>query len=391
MAKKVGILGNMNNNHFALVRFLRDRGIDAHLLLFNTEMSHFHPSADTYDLDYMNYTTQLTWGDYYFSSTDFLRVRDDLSKYDILIGCGYAPAYCNAISRHLDIFAPYGDDIWRCTFYHLLLPHKLKNEISKVKNQREGISRSCIVNMGFTNDLYEKQIKKYCTKSKRWFDVVPMVYSGIYNDKLVDLYADKTHWYHLFQKIRNNSDVMIMSQARHFWSDDINNPNQKGNNILIEGFANFLKENRDIRAKLVLIEYGPSVHKSKRLIEELHINDNVIWFPQMYRKDLMVGLSMCDLVCDQFTHSWFTCGSTLEALALGKPLLKYLNDETKSHHKDIYPYFNAKDSIDIKNHLNSYLKSRDTFIKAGNQSREWYLDIVVSKTIDKYIDYIKSQ
>ena len=34
---RLGILGNMNNNHFSLMRYMRDLGIDAHLLLYSDD------------------------------------------------------------------------------------------------------------------------------------------------------------------------------------------------------------------------------------------------------------------------------------------------------------------------------------------------------------------
>ena len=39
MRPKVALLGNMNNNHFSLARYLRDRGAEADLLLFDSELS----------------------------------------------------------------------------------------------------------------------------------------------------------------------------------------------------------------------------------------------------------------------------------------------------------------------------------------------------------------
>ena len=45
---KIVILGNMNNNGFALMRYLRDLGADAHLFLFANDgtgsLSHFAPN-----------------------------------------------------------------------------------------------------------------------------------------------------------------------------------------------------------------------------------------------------------------------------------------------------------------------------------------------------------
>lgn len=59
---KIGLLGNMNNGFFPFTRFLREQGFSAELLMFNEEFDHFHPSADSYDLDFMSYCSQLKWG-----------------------------------------------------------------------------------------------------------------------------------------------------------------------------------------------------------------------------------------------------------------------------------------------------------------------------------------
>ena len=57
---KIGILGNMNNNGFSLLRYFRDLGLDADLLLFQDDQtghsSHFSIKADTW-----NYSK---WGKY---------------------------------------------------------------------------------------------------------------------------------------------------------------------------------------------------------------------------------------------------------------------------------------------------------------------------------------
>ena len=44
--KKIALIGNVNNNLFALMRHLRDLGYDAHLF-HRPENDHFQPKADT--------------------------------------------------------------------------------------------------------------------------------------------------------------------------------------------------------------------------------------------------------------------------------------------------------------------------------------------------------
>ena len=52
---KIGLIGNMNNNNFALMRYFRDLGADAHLLLYSNDgqgtLSHFKPESDTWEIE----------------------------------------------------------------------------------------------------------------------------------------------------------------------------------------------------------------------------------------------------------------------------------------------------------------------------------------------------
>lgn len=51
MRSKIACIGNMNHFMFSLVRFLRDEGLDAYLLLLK-EPDHFKPEMDTFDNSY---------------------------------------------------------------------------------------------------------------------------------------------------------------------------------------------------------------------------------------------------------------------------------------------------------------------------------------------------
>ncbi|HMO18891.1 MAG TPA: glycosyltransferase [Oligoflexia bacterium] len=396
---KIALIGNMNNNFFSLARFLRDKGIDTSLLLLNNEISHFHPSADSYDLDYMNYTFNLSWGGKEFVRLTKKEIYEDLKDYDVLIGSGYAPSYCFKAGRELDIFFPYGEDIWGYVTYPK--PSYIKNlrklissliSVPATKFQRDALKHCNIVNMSYTNSIYETQISKYCNYKERWLDPLPMVYTKIYNENLIENFAERTHWYHIFKEIREKSDLMIISQARHVWGGSISDPNQKGNDKLINGYSKFVKSNNSVKSMLVLLEYGPNVQQSKKLIKNLNIEDRICWMPKMYRKDLMIGLALSDIVCDQFAHSWVTCGSTLEPLALGKPLMKYLNAELiDTYNNGLYPLMNANSANEIADYFEDYLSNPEKYIGMGKKGKQWYDNIVVERSIGRYINYITSK
>src|SRR5207249_1476051 len=101
---------------------------------------------------------------------------------------------------------------------------------------------------------------------------------------------------------------------------------QKGNDRLVNAYAKFLTGRPEVRACLVMFEYGDDVEETKSLVRALDIEKNVRWFPAMYRKDLMVGLSLSDIGCGEFAISCFGAGTVYETLAMGKPLLHYRDD-----------------------------------------------------------------
>ena len=137
---KIALIGNMNNNSFANMRYFRDLGVDAHLLLNSNDgrgdLSHFSPEADTWNFGkWCSFIHQTDIPNAPVAAFDFplsfalstrsnLRyllnlqnfslgavIRDELrrayGKYDLLIGSGASPAILAKIGKPLDIFYPY--------------------------------------------------------------------------------------------------------------------------------------------------------------------------------------------------------------------------------------------------------------------------------------------
>lgn len=390
---KVAFLGNMNNNHFAMARFLRDWGVDAHVLLFNNEFEHFHPMTDTYDLSYMEFCHQLNWGSpVNFLNTSRKQIEADVSPYDILIGCGLAPAYCHKIGRKLDIFTPYGSDIWSKTSYHLVSPHRLPSIWNSVYHQRCGIAQCVVFQMDYTNNLYEKKYQKFKGTSVRWVVGLPMVYTGVYSPNVIKAMTNGTHWGNEIRRIREKSDLLLFYHVRHVWGSSTSDPTGKGTDILLRGFALFLKNHPEINSTLILLEYGKDVNISKKLISELKIEDSVFWLPKMYRKDLMVGVALSDVICGEFMNSWLASGVIYEALAMAKPMLGYRNDNLyKDHYPELYPMLNARDPDSICSRLKEYITDPNKYIALGEQGRQWYEKYVVEAALEKYMGYINAK
>ena len=75
---KIACIGNMNNNMFCIVRYLRDMGYDANLFLLH-EQDVFIPSADSFNDDYLAYTHQLDWYDIWHWNISAKKIKKDLT------------------------------------------------------------------------------------------------------------------------------------------------------------------------------------------------------------------------------------------------------------------------------------------------------------------------
>ena len=245
-----------------------------------------------------------------------------------------------------------------------------------------------ILHAAYTNALYEGRFARLAPGVERWTEGIPMVYAPGYERLSVPEMCNRTHWGHLFASIRKSVDFMMVSHGRHFWGE-ADNPNTKGNDKLLGGWAIFCARTPKVKKKLVLIEYGRDVDRSRAYVRELGIQESVAWLPKMYRKDLMPGLFMADMVAAEFEHSWMTSGVLYEALVASKPILAYREDKLyRDHYPDLYPIYNARSPEEIAHRLEECCGDAERGREIGRQGRRWYEVEVVQRTIDKYGGYI---
>ena len=386
---RIAFLGNMNNNHFSFVRYLRDEGFDCELIMFINEQDHFHPKCDAYNLEFASWVKRVSWGsESQLLTVDPNVIRADIHGYDLLIGCGLAPAFLFKAGLSLDILIPYGDDVWNAVKYRIASPYYIPKLISSVYFQRKGLSRVKIVNGSLASGFFGARIQKLCPNSLFWEFDIPMVYDRQYAG--LD-FEGRTHWGKEFAEIRTNVDFMVIAHGRHVWGE-VSNPNVKGNDRLIKGWSLFCQRNPALKAKLIFLEYGQSVLESKQYIAELGVQESVEWLPQMFRKDLMPALFMANMVAAEFVHSWIGGGVIFEALVAGKPLLMHSNDHKEPvRSKDLYPIYNANSHEQIADRLQEYIDYPECGCEIGIAGQKWYLDNVVEKALAQYTQYFEQQ
>ncbi|MDE0471054.1 MAG: hypothetical protein OXH57_03865 [Ekhidna sp.] len=390
MKKKIALLGNMNNIFFAICQYLIDYGYDAELFIFDYEAKilHFHPSADSYDDKWEMFTHTLPWG----SPMTFLRTRKKtlinfFSEFDILIGCGNAPAFAQKAGRTLDIFAPYGADLNQIPYLEGLSARQIARYFDIGRSQREGIVNSKYV---FSDKWPEKQeikIEKLGLRT-RSFVTIPFIYTPQYEGLKVD--SGEPQIKKMLQ-IKKENDLIIFHHSRHSWCNPKDKISMKGNNILFEGVADFKKKYPKLRIAVVTFEYGNEVLKTKRLVKDLKIEDAIFWFPLCPRKEIMKMMSFADIVTGQFYRSFITYGTIIEGMAMSKPIMHRRDDMWYSKtHKELYPMIHVSSVQDVVTGLEKYFAQPEKYVKMGREANEWMQKYVIKQPLKKITEIINS-
>ncbi|QNI75228.1 glycosyltransferase [Synechococcus sp. MVIR-18-1] len=357
---KIGLIGNMNNNNFSLMRYFRDLGADAHLLLYSNDglssLSHFTPEADTWDLkcwapfihqteipnapisafDFplsfilgirARFRSKTTDQDFFPGPVSREEIRNTYGDYDLLIASGSSPAALIRIDRGLDLFYPYSMGVEFLGSY-VFTASSRGSWIRRMfgfairRQQLKGLLRSKSVIV-----LDNEVTGLLCSKLgiPNLLLSTPMVY----NKENLPL-KPITSTQFVAEKAITNADFTVLHHARLMWthnesySEEENFLATKNSDWLIHAFSKLLSRLPSLRACLLIVEYGPDVAATKELVRKLGIHENVTWLPVMSRREIMWILSRISVGVGEFMNpSRMIWGGTgWETLAAGKPLLQ---------------------------------------------------------------------
>lgn len=405
---KIAILGNMNNSMLPVLQIFLEKKYEAVLYSFTNEPNHFKPRKDTHNKNILRATKKFA-ADLDPSFPEFLMpahrskqvlLQKELSSYDFLVGTGQAPAIVHCIGRRLNIYAPYGSDL-----YHL--PHLPKLPII-LKILKPFINKS----EKFFNFIFrplEKHLNKYIfynlakhqiegiKESKKIFlagtskDVIPKHLQETFREKSLPILIPMVGTYHFdrrkkkqgstgiiqrqFNSLRSHYKFLIFHHSRHNWKKGDDPWSIKNNDILFRGFAKFLEKSR-ARQKacgLICFEYGPDVLASKNLCKRLGISQNVHWMKLMSRKDLMGGIILADLGVVEFGTTWQTGGVLFEFLASGIPVMqRYVENEITNARLASLPVIPANSAAEVCRALGVCFSQKDRLPTLGAKGKEWY-------------------
>lgn len=402
--KHIALIGNMNNNFFAITRYLRDMGYDAHLF-YRLAMPHFQPMADSYTNDYESFCHQVDWLDNGFHNADIEEVKKTLRGFDFYIGQGEEAAIAYKAGFNIDVYYPYGSDVYKYAQLpqEYTLQSKLKSLVvgaadrPSYSQMKEGTMakhlRAAIVNARYiftdaTNDEFEAQLNSLRYKGVYKKVPMPFIYYPEYEHVV-----EKALPQNLVEKIgqvKANHDFVLLYHGRQEWATYHNQFTVKNTHHLIQGFAGFIKENPESNACLVMLEYGTDVEQSKQLIHKLEIVDKVYWLPKMYRKELMYVVQNADVCCGEFAHSFLTFGTVVEAMLMRKPVITHRVDSYyTSTYPVLYPCYNAREVGEIQKAIESAVNNQTARLQMGNDAYEWVKQYFIQKPLQELLNVIE--
>jgi len=168
-----------------------------------------------------------------------------------------------------------------------------------------------------------------------------------------------------FDKKLVDDKFVIFHPTRQNWQG-------KKNHILVQGFAEFVKNNPN--SILVILNFGPDKDKARNLVSKLGIEKNVnLIEKRLDSTTLLEYYNRCDVVADQFGITGSIGATTLEAMSCQKPMLISVDDELHNRlYGDEIPAIRAIDPKSVSQKLDM-LKDKQTRNEIGKKSREWVL------------------
>lgn len=428
---KIGLIGNMNNNNFALMRYFRDLGADAHLLLYSNDgkrtLSHFTPDADTWEIErwapFIHQTdipnAPIAAFDFPFSTVVWLwselrrlkgalgcsvgavtqaQIRRAYRGYDRLIASGTTPATLARIDRALDLFYPYAMGVEFFGSYEFSAAARgpmhrrfLYNALRR--QQLRGLSSArCVVSTD--REVTGNVLAQAGVPSIQ--QTIPMVYNLEKNPESppTSVLADA-------HRTLQGTGVSLLHHARLMWkkresySDEEHLLSTKNSDWLIRAFAALVAARPCLSPRLFIVEYGPDVEATKRLVEQLGVHESVTWLPKMARRELMWLLGRVSVGVGEFYNPrcMIWGGTGWETLASGKPMLQGFRFE-EGEFENFYgypppPMLQVSTEADVLKHLLFVADHADKAAEIGTRAREWFDTYNGIKLATKWLALVK--
>jgi glycosyltransferase involved in cell wall biosynthesis len=169
----------------------------------------------------------------------------------------------------------------------------------------------------------------------------------------------------------HRSDFLLFHPSRHHWTAERDSDGEKGNDLLIQGFAQFVKRVNP-NAHAIFVDWGNFTRQSKELIKSLGIASSVSWIEPQPNARMLGMIEASDCVADQFYLGTFG-GITPKGLMLGKPTLLCFKDEVhRGCFESMPPVVNVQGADDIFHGLNRIYREPEFVKTLASEGRNWF-------------------
>lgn len=392
---KIAIIGNMNNNGFAIMRYLRDLGADAYVLPFSSDgeggLAHFVPESDTWQyarwqrfvrpLPIPNTTAALlSRHGVMVSRRRHQEVEALLRPYAHLIGSGIAPALCDAVGRRLDVYFPYsiGVEFYGGIGFNQRMQTSLARRLAHGwlrQKQARGIltARRCLnAEMSLSRASLEAMGRRFERLA------VPMVYNAEAAPE-----QPPAHLEAVLHRLKT-ADLSLFCCARLLWRREPGFGERewqsftKNSDWMFRGLAQFVEQRPQARVVLAVVEYGPDVEASRALVRDLGLEQHVLWLPKMPRREIMLLLDAAHIGIGEFYRDpgviWG--GTGWETLAAGRPLMQSFNFTPEGFEAEFGhappPVLDVTCADDVAQHLVRMHDDPEARRRIGRESLDWF-------------------
>ena len=347
---KILFAGNIANIGYLNCKYLRKKGIFADLLIESNPPEVYDPLKTDFTLNgkYPDWIRFFNRGESGWKRNILKILRD--KKYD-LIQSQYDFTIFSYISR---------------------------------KNYIPQIVGSDLSELAFSNSIRGMLMRRALRKAKIIFftsppDKILLEKLNIHTGIFVPIMWDTDYFKPDNSKLNDNTNLTIFHPTCLDFKF-------KGNNILIEGFAEFVKTTSN--SILTIVDRGIDSKNTHKLVEKLRLENNVKFIkgPLNY-EELRLQYINSDIIADQFILPGVG-GIACESLACGKPLL--INCPPNNYqnlHDEEPPVIHCKNSKDILKNL-EILKDIEFRKNIGSRGRDWVVKYHSPKSVISKIESI---
>jgi hypothetical protein len=175
-------------------------------------------------------------------------------------------------------------------------------------------------------------------------------------------------------QLQYKADHVFFSSTRHVWHGFYSAlAENKGNDIMVSAFYEYLNLSKNYNDKLVLIRKGLQAFKTLEWVKELGIETNIIWIEEMKRDALVDYYRGADICFGQFGTPVLAY-SALEPIAQATPTISSFMDGNENgvpFYKENPPIFNSKSPQKIAHYIYDLMNNRTQYQQVSFNSWTW--------------------